>query len=63
MPKTTSGSICPVCGRIFACRYNMNRHVKDQHETGGYEYQCTFDGCTMREKQPDNVKTHYRSAQ
>ena len=49
---------CPKCGRSFAVKGNMNRHLK--YECGQPpKFQCPY--CNFRSKQSSNVLAHVKT--
>ena len=49
--------VCPLCGRVYTRKDNLNRHIAFQHEGRGKS--CTICGEVLRDA--SQLKEHFRS--
>lgn len=49
---------CETCGKGFALRADLNRHIKARHRLGNTMFKCEISNCESKFARKDNVKRH-----
>ncbi|PSN71348.1 ankyrin [Corynespora cassiicola Philippines] len=52
---------CQECGKGFALRSDLNRHVKARHRIGNEKYPCNVLGCNFKAARKDFIKPHMKT--